>query len=253
MKHIKYLAIVLFLFVGCDAETPTETVEKSDKEISEYFSYQIGNVSTFMFSISDKFNNEVSSGERISTLIEQRIINSKKYFVFSEILNSQISETFLRFNGNILLQYADTSGAFELIPDSMRSALQLDLSLESDLFKYPLTAGESWNMFTTSIVLGTYKIKAIDIEATYFGEEQVELGSAYGIVNADKVNYSIVLNIPDMSNPLISNIQKYSAEIYFSKGLGIVKFSGSKFFTNFLVGREINLNDTLFVENQVLK
>lgn len=257
MKNIKFLLILLIVFTGCASEdTLNESTPISDKEITEYFQYEVGNISNYSFVVSDRLNNVIAEGQRTSTLSGQKDISAKQYFVFSQQLNSSSGnntyETLLRFDNNILEQFIDTIGTYNLIPDSLRSTLVLNLANVSNLFKYPLSSGENWVAYTTDILIGTFKINVIKISALSLGEDQLDLGPNYGTVSAEKINYSIVLNFPDMSNPLLPNTQKYSTDIWFSKELGLVKFSGSKFFTNFLVGRQINLNDTLFVESQIL-
>ena len=112
---------------------------------------------------------------------------------------------------------------------------------------------DNWEVFSTEILLGTYKIKVIDISAQYAGTEQLDLGNNHGIVSAEKIEYSIDLNFPDLANPFLPNKQNYIVNVWFAKNLGIVKVNGVKFFTNFISGEQINLNDTLFVENQLLK
>ena len=258
MKNIKYLLFILIAVTGCGTtDNPNESTPISDKQITEYFQYEIGNISNYSFTIGDRTNNVISYGDRVSTLREQKNVLSKLYFAFDEEINSQSEilkyETLSRFNQNTLIQLFDTTGTYALIPDSMRSSLILNLSNEYIIFKYPITSGENWDIFSADISIGTYKINVMKFSAQYMGEEQLGLGSNYGNVNADRINYSIYLNFPDLSNPLISNRQDYSADVWFSKGLGIVKFTGTKFFTNFLVGRQLNLEDTIFVESQQLK
>jgi hypothetical protein len=258
MKNIKLLLVTLIVFTGCGTtDNPNEATPISDKEITEYFQFEIGNISNYSFTISNKSNKLISSGDRVSTLREKKSVLSKQYFAFDEEINSLSEnlkyETLLRINQNTLIQHFDTTGTYELIPDTMRSSLILNLTNEYVVFKYPIKSGENWDIFSADISIGTYKINVMKFSAEYMGSEQLSLGTNYGTVNADKINYSIYLNFPDLSNPLISNKQNYSADIWFSKELGIVKFSGTKFFTNFVVGRQLNMEDTLFVESQQLK
>lgn len=258
MKSTKYFLVILIAVTGCGTtDNPNESTPISDKQITEYFQYEIGNISNYSFTIDDRANNVISTGNRVSTLREQKNVLSKQYYAFDEEISSQSEnqkyETLSRFEQNTLIQLFDTTGTYELIPDSMRSSLILNLTNEYIIFKYPITSGESWDIFSADISIGTYKINVMKFSAEYIGEEQLSLGSNYGTVNADRINYSIYLNFPDLSNPLISNKQDYSADIWFSKDIGIVKFKGTKFFTNFLVGRKLNMEDTLFVESQQLK
>jgi hypothetical protein len=248
---------MVLVFNSCTKdENPIETIEETNQQITEYFNYQIGNISNFKSIISDRQNNTILEADRISTVASQMDIESKEYFVLNEQINfvnsTATNEIFLSFKESTLQQLIDTSGAALLIPDSLKSSLVIDLSEASTLFKYPINVGDNWEVFSANIVMGTYKINVISITANYEGNEEINLGLNYGTVNTEKITYTILLNFPDMSNPFLPNKQYYYTDIWFSKGLGLVKFSGSKFFTNFLVGGEINMNDTLYVENQIL-
>lgn len=256
MKLIKYLLLIILILVSCSKDdNPVEPIEVTDQQIIEYFNYELGDVANFKSVISDKQNNPLFEAERKSTLSSQTQINSKQYFVFTEKMkidsSTNSNETFLNFDGGTLKQLVDTAGAALLIPDSLKGTLEIELSDASTVFKYPINAGDNWDVFLGNIVMSTYKINVISITANYVGIEQIDLGANYGTVGAEKVSYTILLNFPDMNNPFLPNKQYYYADLWFSKGLGLIKISGSKFFTNFLVGGDINMNDTLYLENQI--
>jgi len=256
MKNVTILLIIILAVISCTKkENPVEPIDETGKQIIEYFNYEVGNVSNYKSIISDKQNNKLFEASRISTLSAQVEVDSKQYFVFSEQikLNNSTSsnEIFLNFNSGRLEQLVDTSGAYLMVPDSLKGTLVIELSEASTIFKYPIKSGDKWEVFLGNVIMGTFKINVISINAKYTGVEQIDLGPNYGTVSAEKVTYTILLNFPDMSNPFLPNKQYYYADIWFSKNLGVVKFSGSKFFTNFLVGGEINMSDTLYVENQI--
>jgi hypothetical protein len=256
MSKIKLLVIAILtsvFIINCSESdssgTDPEEVKNYSEELSKFFPITVGNALTYSV---DTLNLSSNNYDNIGT--RQFVVNSKKlendydYFVCAENYNL-IQQTIqslskFRITENSLDFLADTSGVSALIPDSINMEIVLQLDDAYKLVEYPYADKHEWVVYKGSANFGTFKFQIFSIVGSYVGTESVELTNINKTVSSEKFNYHITLNVPNISNPLVSNIQEYDAYVWFSPEYGVVKLTGSALFVNPITGNKFNDADS---------
>lgn len=244
----KVLAVIIIaIFFGC-SESPSDSndpaANDNTEEIAKYFPIEVGKSFTYNVDSLDLISgNYVQIGQR--TLSIDKI--ESDYFVCSEIYNYLQGLNLLtkiKVSENSIEILADTTGSSELIPDSLGITVKLELDESFKVVEFPLELNSTWEVYNAYASMGTAKFKVFTLIAKYLGEENIELNSESEQIPAIKIEYTVTINIPDMSNILASKIQTYKANVWLAENLGIVKMEGCALFVNSISGNNFDMSDS---------
>lgn len=255
MKSFIRLLVTLGLVISFWQCSESINQSEPENEIDENVNYSNELKNLFPAEIGDSFNYLVDTlnlqnnsfeniGSRILSVSEKESISnvyicSEKYEIFNSILQSQSK---FRINENYIEFFYDSNGVANVIPDSLDIKLTFDESFK--LVEYPYEKGKKWSTFKGVANFGTFKFEIFSITGQYLGSEAIQLEGFESVSNTEKFKYEITLNIPDISNPFISNIQQYSTTLWFLPEEGIVKLEGCGMFLNTITGRNFNIEDS---------
>jgi len=138
--------------------------------------------------------------------------------------------------------FYDSTGVSDLIPDSVEVALLLDETFK--VIQFPYLDGNEWTVFKAGVNFGTFKFTIFSITGKYVGKEDLQLSGNSKTISAERFDYKIILNMPDLNNPFVSNDQTYSASIWFSPEVGLAKIEGSGMFINPISGQFFDIADS---------
>ncbi len=259
-KYLLSLSIFLLilLLVGCE-ESSTEPDAETDPESETFVDYSSDIRNFFPSDLGDKFNYNVDtlnrsteSFENIGTRFvsvdnmgtgedESFFLCSEKYNVNGIFTNSQskfsITETSIDY-------FADSSGVAELIPDSIEIEIKLIFDKVFKLINFPFLDKKQFKVFDAGANFGTFKFIIFSIVGEYVGAESLQLEGFDSPHSTEKFKYIVSINIPDISNPFVSNIQLYEAFVWFAPTTGIVKMEGCKMFINPMSGKKFDIADS---------
>jgi hypothetical protein len=172
--------------------------------------------------------------------------------VFSDTAYTQTS-LFVKDDSGVKY-YMDTTGLYQVIPDSLLPFLQYDASF--NFLSFPLQDGKSWQVFNMGLKLGNFPlIKLINVTAYDDGTENISLNLNGSTVSqsAVKVRYVLNLTIPDPNNFLAPpSSSSFSATAWVSENIGVVKWQGNGTVLNAFTGGGIHFADTTSTVNQSL-
>ncbi len=253
MKEYLYLLlIILMLAVSC-TESVNESEPIDDEEQLVDYSSELEKL--FPVKIGDSFNYLVDTlnlqsktydniGSREVNVQEKEATSNvylclEQYDILSSVFQSQSK---FRINENSIEFFYDSTGVTDLIPDSIDIKLTIDKSFK--LVEYPYEKEKKWSVFKAGADFGAFKFAVFSITGEYLESEDIQLTSFESTVNAEKIKFLIDINLPDISNPFISNIQHYSATVWFSPEIGLVKLEGCAMFVNPITGRNFDIADS---------
>ena len=258
----RYLIISLFLIgiiIGCNEDTANEPEQDLiySTEIKELFPVSSG--TSYTFSI-DTLNLSTHTFENIGTRIwgiGNKVEDGQYgYFDCSESYNilNNIKEATSRFRltNNSVDLYSDSSGISGLIPDSIEVEISLDLDQVFKLIIFPYNDDSEWNVFNGVANFGTFKFNVFRISGKYSGSENLQLDGFPEIIRTEKFTYTVVMNIPNITDPFADYTQIYDASIWVSPSLGIVKIEGCDMFINPITGGQFDDADSNKVSRHVL-
>lgn len=253
-KYYLVLIAIVLIISSCnesinesDPENKIEEETNYSTELNSLFPAEVGDsfdyfVDTLNFQ-SNKFEN---IGSR-KVYVQEKETTSNIYFCSEqyEILNSIFqSQSKFRINENSIEFFYDSTGVTDLIPDSVDFEIQLIFDESFNLVQYPLEKDKKWSAFKAGANFGTFKFTLFSITGEYLGSEVIQLDGFESTTNTEKFKYVIDLSIPDLNNPFISNNQQYSATVWFSPDIGMVKLEGSGMFVNTITGRSFDIADS---------
>ena len=250
-KLLNFVMILLMFAVGCtDSVNETEPIEEEQltdysSELEKLFPVKLGD--SFNYSVDTlnlQSNNFENIGSRVVN-VKEKEPSSNVYLCLEqyEIINSIIeSQSKFRINENTIEFFYDSTGLAELIPDSIDIELTIEESFK--LVEYPYEKEKKWSAFKAGANYGTFKFQIFSITGEYLGSETIQLEGFESVSETEKFEYEISLNIPDISNPFVSNIQKYSATMWFSPEVGIVQIEGCEMIVNPITGRSVDVSDS---------
>lgn len=252
---LKFIVAISIILISCSEST---TVNEPDNtktltgEISNYINKENVTYEYEVDTLNSISQNYETIGTRKLEIQGTENINDFQYLNLSEFYNlngNQFNLTSLiRTTENSLIFGSDTTGVSTFIPDSLKETIKLEVDSELLIFKLPLEISEEWHVFKASVNFGAFRFKVFDVSAKYLGTEQIQIeGSSQ--TNAEKVEYTIELNIPDINNPFISNVKTVKATLWFCEGKGIVKMEGSAWLIKPLTGYPFTFTD----QNTIMK
>lgn len=264
MLKKKYLItfIMLIFIISCgendsSSTEPEEINVDYSEEIAKIFPVNIGN--EFQYSVdtlNHNSNNYESIGSRLLS-IDNKVSDSELgYYVCSENyeLNGKIiqAQSKFKFTENSIEFYSDTTGVSELVPDSLRSDVMLEMTETFKIVNFPYTNKEEWPAYKGTANFGGLKYNIFTVTGMYVDSETLQLDAFQSPLETEKFKYLVSLNIPDIKNPFLSNIQEYVVNIWFSPEVGIVKLEGCGLLIKPMTGGYFNLADSNSVVRHVL-
>jgi hypothetical protein len=256
MKKNSLFSIIMitFLFIYCSdkSSNPTDPeVTNYSAEIQKLYPLEVGKSFTYnVDSLDESTSTYVNIGKRtmqINNFVSDYYLCSQIYDYINSNLQSkiQITENSLEF-------MVDSSGISEMIPDSLKSLVTLELGSSFKVLEFPLNVNTTWDVYKTSVSFGTLKFNVFSVSAKYLGEENFVLSNSAQTVTSEKVQYTIKINIPNMANYLNSVSQTYISNVWFAENYGIVKIEGSSLFVNPITGNSFSMADSSQVIRQTL-
>ena len=259
-KYLLSLSIFLLILslVGCE-ESVIDAEPDPDSETKIIVDYSADIKSFFPSDLGDKFNYNVDTlntstenfeniGSRLVSVDNMGTGEDENFFLCSEeynfagvLTNSQskfsITETSLDY-------FADSSGVAELIPDSIEIDIKVIFDKVFKIVNFPFLDKKQFKVFDAGANFGTFKFNIFSIVGEYVGAESLQLEGFDSPHSTEKFKYTVSVNIPDMSNPFVSNIQLYNAFIWFAPTTGIVKMEGCTMFINPISGKKFDIADS---------
>ena len=257
MKNYLYLLVLLiFVTVGCN-ETATEPEVYSEgksnvdytSDLRTFFQTDIGDVFSYNIDTLDTQTNSFENiGTRLVSVDNMGTGVDANFFVCNEshnILNTVItSQSKFTITENSIEFFADTSGAAELIPDTLEIDIEVIFDQVFNLVEFPYLEKNEYQVFNAGANFGTFKFNVISITGQYVGSEDIILEGFESSLKSEKFQYIVILNIPDISNPFVSKVKIYNANVWFVPTLGITKYEGCKMFINPITGGKFDLADS---------
>jgi len=219
----------LVILFGCGEDTPNEPPEQN---YPDYYPDVIG--STFKYSVTEKdsVGNILQSGTRNILYSGAYLFDGMNYTTQYDSLDfgsqSSVSTYLVRKSETGVFYTVDTSQISLLIPDSLKQFVTL--RTEMQLLFYPLITGSSWSLYrVTAEIQPGIEIKILDIVASFNGTEQIDVNLTSGTVNvtAQRVKYTVELYSEIGSPP-----ETYTALMWYSADIGLIKFEGNQFIVN---------------------
>lgn len=248
------ILISLFFTVACSESGSTDPVideDVYDGTLESLFSVNVGDSFTYQVDTLQSSGSYQNIGTRTSSISSTESSSDQTYFLVDETLSlndGNVESVAKFFFADDALQFtADSSGVYELVPDTLE--LEFNLNESYKVVQFPLTKDEEWSVFKGSIIYGTFKFSVFDVYGTYVGNESLIISGFSEAFSTEKFEYRIKINIPDMENPFASNIQEYEASVWISPGYGVVKFEGCAMFINPITGNGFDIADS----NKVVK
>lgn len=250
MKSKMVLVLSLFLIAVMFNACKKNTTEPSTGVVSgNYFPNGDGTYYKYNVQTTDSAGNTYQ-GTRTTTYsgtanyggsVFQRQIDSLNILG----VNSSFVSLFQKSDAEV--DYAlDTTGISNFIPDSLMQYIQIDAAFK--LLEFPFKDGLTWPVFNLNFKLGNLpSINIIKITANYLGMESTTLNLTSGSVTQDaaKVQYNLVITIPDLNNPLATpQTYNYTADAWLVDNIGIVKWQGNAAIIGAFTGTSIDLADT---------
>lgn len=172
--------------------------------------------------------------------------------VFSDTAYTQTS-LFVKDDSGVKY-FVDTTGLYQVIPDSLLPFLQYDASF--NFLSFPLQDGKSWQVFSMGLKLGNFPtIQLISVTANDVGTENVSLNLNGSSVteSAVKIQYVLNLTIPDPNNFLAPpSPSSFSASAWVVENIGVIKWQGNGTVLNAFTGGGIHFADTTSTVTQSL-
>ncbi len=255
------LILILLTLIACeDSENVVEPENNSQNynaELQKYFPSQVGVKLKYSIDSLSKITDAYKNiGYR--TLVIQGISfeNDEEYTVCNnsfllDNLDSTLINKF-KYKDNSLIFITDTNRVSESIPDSLVGLLDIYLESEINLLKFPLIKNEPWHVIKAKIDFQEFSFNILDITAEYVGKEYLKLDGFTEVFEADKVRYTLDINIPNLANPFISKANRYYAEVWYVEGKGIIKLEGCSLFINPISGMHIEFSDSNKVSRHTL-
>lgn len=247
---IQITLLMFFLFYSCmDKSTNPDT----NTGYGNYFPDNPGTNYKYEITTTDS-NGRTQAGERFITYDGDSLIEKTNYQVQLDTLDifsiDTPSASFFRTTETGVFYFVDTTGFAALIPDSIKSAI--DLQTEMRLFLFPFITGNSWTVYRISYdVNNQFGYNIINFTAKYSEDEelQLNLNGTYGTIKTKKVEYNLIIQTDPETEP-----QNYEATIWLADNIGIVKSEGDAAVLGIFIGGVIfPLDSSTLITQQLVE
>jgi len=247
--EIQILLLVVFSFYSCMDEKGTNP--DTNTEYGNYFPNTPGSDYKYEVTAVDS-NGNALMGNRFITYDGDSLIDRTNYQIQLDTIEVSpfaiASLSFFRTTSTGVFYYFDTTGVRDLVPDSIKSSI--DLQTEMRLFLFPFIPGNSWTVYRVSYDLNNqigYNI--VDFSAKYSVDEtlQLNLNGTEKSIDTKKIDYLLTVQNDPETSP-----QNYEAAIWLADKIGIVKMEGDAAIPGILNGDGIILPDSAAVITQKL-
>jgi len=246
---IQIVLVALFLVYSCMDDKSTNPDNQTEN--ANYFPNTEGSFYKYEIIRSDSGSN-TSEGNRIINFDGDSLIQRTRYQIQIDTTKANSQSTFsvsyFRTTDTGVFYFVDTTGFSSLIPDSLRSSI--DLQTEMRLFLFPFISGNSWTVYRVSYDMNNqFGYNIINFSAKYFNDEEVQmnLNGIPEMLNTKKVEYLLSIQTDPESQP-----QYYEANFWLADNIGIVKMEGSSVILGIFSGGGIGLPGTSEVITQDL-
>ncbi len=219
--------LLVFAFNACDNNVSGPGPSNSG---STYFPNGDGTWYKYDVTSTDSGGTK-SVGFRSTTYTGTKVISDTTFQIQRDTLTikSQSKEAlsfFLKSDAGVSY-YLDTSGVSQFLPDSLRKFISFDTRMK--FLSFPVQEGKSWTVFKANFVYGAFQIPVVNISAKYAGKENINLNLASGAVTkeAERIDYTVALTIPDPQNPFNTNSKTLTASVWLVDNIGKAKAEGS--------------------------
>lgn len=258
----KYLILLFFafgfMFYSCKKSDTGPTNPQTEVTAVNY--YPGGTGSRFVYNVDTSGATPGAAlGTRTSVYTGTKSINGTEYLSQVSTVkigkDSVVNTMYFRRTNTGVFFYIDTTGLARFFPDSIRSQLTLQIDNELQAFFLNLDKNTPWPAFKMNVKYGqliTFNI--INVTANYLGSENVtlNLNSGQQTKQAERIRYDFKLTIPDLRNPINPYQRTFSADAWFVRDVGIVRFQGNGTILGALSGNGIDFADTTKTVSQNL-
>jgi hypothetical protein len=237
-KIVLVSAILILSLSYCSDDAVNSPAD--DTPPQNFFPSNIG--TNYTYEVVNDSAGEVQSGSRYSIYTGDTTVSNVEYTIQSEELTVDTltikATSFFRISSTGVFYFADTTGFYELVPDSL--AALLNTPLESQALLFPLTEGSFWQVYRITISDQQVNFDALRVTGTFSGMEALTLQLLSGDINveATRVKYTFTLQQNPQQPP-----QNFIAYAWFADDIGIVKLEGKALLINLLAGG-VDFSDT---------
>jgi hypothetical protein len=178
-----------------------------------------------------------------SALVDSLFLNS----------NFTVSEQWVRSTEGGVYFHIDTTGLSGVIPPDFLPNLHVDT--EFRLLALPLSQANEWIAYRIELRAEGASIPLVEVRAFREVEEAVNINLTSGTINrnAVRVRYDAVIRTPNPSNPFTFNSVTYSAHLWYSNDIGLVRVHGNGIIFSALTSGSFSLGDTTTTATQDLR
>lgn len=186
----------------------------------------------------------VHSGTMKSYYGSETTIQSVPYQTKTDTLQLDNSTTdnishFRKSNSGVFY-FVDTTGISEIVPDSLRNFVDIDL--EYRLLYQPLETTQTWPVFRIQVAGLGINILSIDAKSVLKDSIDIALPNIQAKKLVHQVHYSAVITVAQNEPPLT-----FEAFAWFAEDIGIIKWEGEAELLNFLFGSGIFLDGSYII------
>lgn len=253
------ILLLISLFISCSESGPNNPEENVDyrEQLSKLFPYSTDRTFEFNVDTLNTTKNEFERfGKRSFKIITTENFNDLSYssgvqkYSYS---NGEINlNTRFRLSEKSILLLADTTNSTQGFPEELLSIMTIYFDPEMNLLELPLKINKPWPVVKSTVDFQTFKFNTIEVVAEYVGKETLVLEGFTNPFETEKVVYTLIINMPNIENPFVSNTNKYYARIWYAEDYGIVKMEGCSLILNPVVGVNINFADSNAVSRHLL-
>lgn len=259
LRSLIILFSIVGLLISCsnDSTNEPEGNQTYDTEMETLFNVSSGNSYTYSVDTLNLSNNTFDNiGSRVWEIGSKVDDSEYGYFDCSESYKNheivKISKSKFRLTDNCIDFYTDSTGLSSLIPDSIEVEIILDLDEYAKLVEFPYSDNHKWNAYNGAANFSTFKFNMFRVYGEYAGSQDLQLDGFSEIIETEKFDYDVVLNIPNIINPFLDYTQNYEASIWISPKYGIVKIEGCDLFIKPILGGQFDDADSNKVSRHIL-
>lgn len=248
MKQIILVLLLIPLYYSCLSETPLEVNQPDHTGYfplidSSYYKYEVTQTDS---------NDIVTNSLRTVRFKGNTTLNSTTYKIqIDSLVNEGASTTgisFLRKTDTGIFYFADTTGFIDFFPDSLRSNIELQTEIRTQLF--PLLPGSQWTVYRISVkILDFLNYNVVNITGRYVEDEEMvmNINGETSSLSTKKVEYRYELRIDTSGDPIV-----FISNIWLAEDIGIVKMEGSAVLLSIFGGGLLLSTDTSISATQIL-
>ena len=253
------ILFLISLFISCSESGPIDPDESVDyqAQLSKLFPYTTAKTFEFNVDTLNTTKNEFERfGNRSFKIVATENLNDLSYSSGVQKYSNSEGEitlnTMFRLSDKSILLVADTTNSTQGFPEELLSIMTIYFDPEMNLLELPLEINKPWPVVKATVDFQTFKFNTIEVVAEYVGKETLVLEGFTNPFETEKVLYTLIINMPNIENPFVSNINTYYARIWYAEDYGIVKMEGCSLILNPVVGVNINFADSNAVSRHTL-